>query len=214
MNTLHGWQRVSFVLLHVYVLGVCSVVLGAMSVQFVGKELPCPLCMLQRMAMLLAALGPMFIIKQTSVRGSDSKVDQSIGFGMSIIASVLGLFISGRQVLLHILPGNPGYGGVVFGLHLYTWAFIVFSTILLVSGLSLMFSRFMTVSKSLDRMGPASRVTVWVLRITIAANVISVFTESGTNWFLPDNPVQYELIEEFKEFLRSRSSDDGAQKAS
>ena len=38
--------------------------------------------------------------------------------------------MSGRQVLLHILPGDPGYGGEVLGLHLYSWAFIVFATII------------------------------------------------------------------------------------
>ncbi|MDB4775872.1 disulfide bond formation protein B [Phycisphaerales bacterium] len=213
MNTLHGWPRISFVLLHVYVLGVCGVVIGAFAVQFLGKELPCPLCVLQRMAMLLAAMGPMFIIKQTSVRESDSKIDGAIGFGMSIVASILGLYMSGRQVLLHILPGDPGYGDAVFGLHLYTWAFIVFSTIILVSGLNLMFSRFMTVGKLIDQPKMASRVTAWVLGIVVTANVASSFAEGGTDWFLPDNPTEYKLIEEFKEFLDSRSSAGDAQKA-
>ena len=37
-------------------------------------------------------------------------------------------------------------------------------------------------------------------------NVASALFESGTNWFLPDNPTNYQLIEEFREFLESRSS--------
>ncbi|MCP4797844.1 MAG: disulfide bond formation protein B, partial [Phycisphaeraceae bacterium] len=48
MTSSMNWQRLSFVLLHVWVLGVCVVVIGAFLVQFVGRELPCPLCILQR----------------------------------------------------------------------------------------------------------------------------------------------------------------------
>jgi hypothetical protein len=38
--------------------------------------------------------------------------------GMAIIAAALGAVAAGRQVLLHILPGDPGFGFPVFGLHL------------------------------------------------------------------------------------------------
>ncbi|MCP4837697.1 MAG: disulfide bond formation protein B [Phycisphaera sp.] len=195
-------------LLHVWVIGVCGVVVGAFVVQFVGSELPCPLCMLQRMAMLLAAMGPMYIIRRTAIAGAESTTDFSTGFGMSILASVLGLAISGRQILLHILPGDPGYGGAVFGFHLYTWAFIVFIVILLVSGLTLAAGSVMVVGPRIGRPDVWSRITGWVLGAVIAANAVSVFFESGFNWFLPDNPTNYELIKEFLEFLETRSGAD------
>ena len=215
MTSSMNWQRLSFVLLHVWVLGVCVVVIGAFLVQFVGHELPCPLCILQRMAMLLAAMGPMLIIRRATIAGSDSTADFSTGFGMSILASVLGLAISGRQTLLHILPGDPGYGDAVFGLHLYTWAFIVFIVILLVSGLTLVMGSMMVVGNRPGRPGAWTRITSWVLGVVITANAISVFAESGTDWFLPDNPTDYRLIEEFREFLKSRPSvaDPSVQKA-
>ena len=193
-----GWQRISFALLHVWVLGVCVVVIGAFLVQFIGRELPCPLCLLQRMAMLLAAMGPMFIIHRVTSVDSEPGADFSTGFGMSIIASVLGLAISGRQTLLHILPGDPGYGGAVFGLHLYTWAFIVFIVVILVSGLTLSAGSMMVVGTRRGRPGVWSRITGWVLGVVIAGNVVSALFESGTNWFLPDNPTNYQLIEEFR----------------
>jgi len=215
MTSSMNWQRVSFVLLHVWVLGVCGVVIGAFLVQFVGRELPCPLCILQRMAMLLAAMGPMLIIRRATIAGSDATADFSTGFGMSILASVLGLAISGRQTLLHILPGDPGYGDAVFELHLYTWAFIVFIVILLVSGLTLVMGSMMVVGNRPGRPGAWTRITSWVLGVVIAANAISVFVESGTDWFLPDDPTDYRLIEEFREFLKSRPSvaDPSVQKA-
>lgn len=216
MTKLCGWHRVSFVLLHVYVLGVCGVVLGAFGFQFIGKELPCPLCILQRMAMLLAAAGPMFIINRSSILDSDPKIDLAIGFGMSILAAVLGLWMSGRQVLLHILPGDPGYGGEVLGLHLYSWAFIVFATILLVSGITLILSRVMVIKTKFERPRVVSQLTFWVLGIVVSTNAISVFAESGTSWVLPDNPTEYKLIQEFKEFLKQRPREipSKSQKAS
>jgi hypothetical protein len=45
---------------------------------------------------------------------------------MSVIAAVGGACISIRQILLHIVPPDPGYGDPVLGLHLYTWALLVF----------------------------------------------------------------------------------------
>ena len=29
-----------------------------------------------------------------------------------------------RQILLHIMPGDPGYGSALLGYHYYCWAFI------------------------------------------------------------------------------------------
>lgn len=215
MNRTNILERFSFLLLHIWVLGVCGVVIGAFLVQFLYSELPCPLCMLQRMAMLLAAMGPMFIIRRTTVVGSDPSTDLSTGFGMSVLASVLGLAISGRQVLLHILPGDPGYGGAVFGFHLYTWAFIVFIVVLIVSGLTLASGSMMEVANRPGRPGVLSRITAWVFGVVIVANAVSVFFESGTEWFLPDNPSNYELIQEFLDFLKARSAagDGPAQNA-
>ena len=195
MNTLHGWPRISFVLLHVYVLGVCGVVIGAFAVQFLGKELPCPLCLLQRMAMLLAAIGPMFIIKQTSVGESDSKIDGAIGFGMSIVASILGLYVSGRQILLHILPGDPGYGSAVFGMHLYTWGVVVFVVVLAVSGLTMLFARQLHAPESSHPKSIVTTFLCWLFIGLILANVVATFVESGFHPFLPDNPTGYELLD-------------------
>jgi disulfide bond formation protein DsbB len=44
------------------ILVLCEVLLGGFAFQFVSGELPCPLCMLQRHAMMLCALGPAFLI--------------------------------------------------------------------------------------------------------------------------------------------------------
>ncbi len=40
----------------------------------------------------------------------------AVGQGMAIIAALLGALAASRQILLHILPGDPGFGSPVFGL--------------------------------------------------------------------------------------------------
>jgi energy-converting hydrogenase Eha subunit A len=175
------------------VLGLCGVLLGAFGVQFGYHEFPCPLCILQRMAMLLCALGPAFIIAQ-SRRGPVTTADIATGYGLSVLAAVGGAIISARQVLLHIVPPDPGYGFPVLGLHLYTWALVVFAVSILAAGLNLIFASALT-SKASHR----SWLTVFTLGLLgaiIVANLGAVFAQEGLHWTLPDEPTSYRLWED------------------
>lgn len=71
---------------------------------------------LQRMAMMFAALRPACII----LRARDGEVavtDCPTGAGMGLLGAAAGIVMSARQVLLRICPTDPGYGAPVFGLH-------------------------------------------------------------------------------------------------
>src|SRR4051794_3522406 len=95
------------------------------------------------MAMLLCAGGPAFIL--VKARQGDVDVgDFATGYGMSVLAALVGAGIAGRQVLLHVLPSDPGYGDPVPGLHLYAWSFIVFAAVLPDAGANLLFAREQT----------------------------------------------------------------------
>src|SRR5256885_13136851 len=48
-------------------------------------------------------------------------------YALSLFAAAAGLVFSTRQVLLHILPGDPGYGTALLGHHYYTLALIAFA---------------------------------------------------------------------------------------
>ena len=112
-------NRFGFWAAHFNILAICAVLIGAFVVQFGEGEFPCPLCILQRMAMMLCALGPAYVI--TKARDGEVKTtDFATGYGMSVVAAVGGASISIRQILLHIVPPDPGYGDPVLGLHLYT----------------------------------------------------------------------------------------------
>ena len=79
------------------------------------RDLPCPLCILQRAGFFAAGVG----IALNLVFGPKPS-----HYGVAIIGAIAGGIISMRQILLYIVPGTGSYGNPVFGLHLYTWAFI------------------------------------------------------------------------------------------
>lgn len=183
-STSHA--RIVYGLSHVYVLVISAVLLGAFWVQFFEQEYPCPLCILQRMAMMLAAMGAAFNLS-VGIRVRH--------FGMSIIASIMGMLISTRQILLHIAPGDPGYGTPMFGMHLYSWAWVVFLSVIFACGIHLMASKDQ--AKEDIPPPPRSAFTWFVLAlfgIIILANAIAVFFKLGWHWFLPDDPTGYRLL--------------------
>jgi disulfide bond formation protein DsbB len=184
-------NRLGFVLLHVYVLGMCAVLTGGFLVQFILSEFPCPLCMLQRVFMMLATIGPIYIIARSRT-GTVNTHDFATGYGLSIVASVGGAAVSARHVLLHIKPPDPGYGSAVFGLHPYTWALITFTASVLTAGASLALSPELEPMDS--RASALSTIVLWVFGAIILANAVVVFALEGFHWFLPSDPTRYELF--------------------
>lgn len=186
-------NRFGFWVAHFNIVVICIVLIGAFMVQFGEGEFPCPLCMLQRMAMILCALGPAYVI----IKARDGEVkttDFATGYGMSVVAAVGGASISIRQILLHIVPPDPGFGDPVLGLHLYTWALLVFVAVLVDSGLNLIFTRELEPRKV--EFGRLSRLVIWLLAAIVLANAVAVFAEEGLHWTLPDDPNSYRLFED------------------
>lgn len=183
------WAQVAFLVAYIGVLS------GAMFFfQFAMNELPCPLCITQRMAMMIASLGAVHVLVQ-SLRGTLSSSGFMTGLGLSIVGALLGAFMSARQILLHILPGDPGFGTAILGLHLYTWALVSFVVVLVFAGVLLIFgTEFMPVAPTSVVARTVVWVVIWIFVATIALNLIVVFIEEGFNAFLPDNPVRYELL--------------------
>ena len=183
------------------ILATCAVLLGALWAQFGAGEFPCPLCIIQRMAMMLAALGPAWLLCRAA-RGPVDAHDFAQCYACSILAALVGGTVSGRQVLLHIAPGDPGYGAPMFGMHLYTWAFVVFIVVVAVSGVQML---FLPKRSEVHRVGIGARSSVLLLGVIIAVNAVAVFVESGFHWYLPDNPTSNRLIDE----LRGKSDGEG-----
>lgn len=185
--------------LHLWVLAYCGVLLAAFALQFGLGELPCPLCMLQRYCMLLSSLGPFWIIVQAN-RGVLTLPNYQQGLGLAALGALLGAVISTRQILLHILPGDPGYGSAMFGAHLYTWALLTFFiTLLAVAALGIVAP--VTASEKAGtpvRQPLASTLTLGLFFLALAANAVMIIFLEGFAWVLPDDPTNYHLLEQVR----------------
>lgn len=124
MSTLprENLEALRFALNEVYALAVTAVIAAvltaAMVMQYAHGELPCPLCLLQRVAML----GVCFGLMQNFRNGFS---DRNLGY--SLLFSVFLLVVAIRQTLLDIYP-RPGHeyvGSAVLGLHMPVWSILI-----------------------------------------------------------------------------------------
>ena len=191
MRALRLIGPVGYLAVHLEILVLCSVLLGAFGVQFLEGELPCPLCILQRLGMMLAATGAAYMLVKWK-DGELSPLDYMTGHGMIILAALGGSFVSIRQILLHIMPGDAGYGDPVLGLHLYSWALVVFVCLIGSSAIGLLFGNWFLEGRA--RPGWWSRATLGLLAVLILANTVNIVLEQGFHFLLPDDPARYELL--------------------
>jgi disulfide bond formation protein DsbB len=168
-------------------LGLCAIALvlaAAFAAQLILGELPCPLCLLQRIQFALLAVGPILNVRH-GPRPSH--------YAMSLLVAVAGAAFAMRQILLHIMPGDPGYGSALLGYHYYTWAFIGFAvSIVLIAAMLLFDGQFKEDGAPLQA-GAFAQVAVWLVIALTALNVASTVLECGFA-ACPDNPVKYELL--------------------
>ena len=189
------WSRIAFWGIILFVVGYCGVLLAAMGVQIFGHEKPCPLCMLQRYAMILATIPAMWIVAD-ALRGKLTRARYASALGMSIVAATCGGFESTRQILLHIASStDPGYGSAVVGLHLYTWALITFVVVILFCGVALMCSGSVIPEAPTEgSLRTLAKVIEVAFLVVIALNVVLIVLLVGFSWVLPDDPAHSTLI--------------------
>ena len=193
VDTLAGklgfWAQVAFIFAYVGILSTAMFVF-----QFGMGEMPCPLCITQRMAMMAASLGPVYVIV-SSLRDRLTTTKFMVGLGMAVTGAVVGMVMSTRQIELHILPGDPGYGTAIMGMHLYTWALVTFLVVVLFAGALLLFGHeFQPIAPKAPWARTLAWIVVWAFVATIAINMLVVFAEEGFNLYLPDDPTGYVLF--------------------
>jgi disulfide bond formation protein DsbB len=193
------WSVLTFWGLHAWVVAYTVVMLSAFFIQFVKGEFPCPLCMLQRYGMILATLGALFVIMQAR-RGTLTMGRYAQGLGMGLISVLAGASVSVRQIELHILPGDPGYGEPFLRLHLYTWAFVTFVIVMIYVGVMLMLMpRGYPKAPAVGSTGwKVSTAIIWLFIGVVAANVVAIIFLEGFAPVLPDDPTGYTLIDQLK----------------
>lgn len=172
-------------------LAVSLILVVAFADQIVLGELPCPLCILQRVGFVGAALGLALNVK-FGPRPSH--------YAVVMISAFIGAMVSLRQTMLHIVPGTGTYGSAIMGMHFYTWALVIYGLIILGCAVMLLFDRqFLAAGEAdSDRSQRSWAATFGMAMVMLAAlltlaNGISTVLECAGG-LCPDNPVDYLLL--------------------
>jgi disulfide bond formation protein DsbB len=169
-----AWLNYGYLLLMMLVIAV--ILTTAMAMQYVGGELPCPLCLLQRVALF----GVCFGIIATFRFG-----DSGRNSGLSLMFAIFLLVVSVRQSLLDIYP-RPGHayiGSAVFGIHMPVWCVLIALALLIAYALKLALldgqrARTIPLSK-FPVLARAARAAGAFVIALCAINLVSVVVQCG-----------------------------------
>ncbi len=166
--------RIADLALLAVLVGLAAIITVAMGFQYIAGEIPCPLCLLQRLAMFGICFGIVLHVRN----GFDVR-----NIGMGLVWSLFLLIVSVRQVLINIeaRPGHAYPGSAVFGLHMPVWSVVIALVILLVFAVTLAVfdsARLSTTAPSptLKRIGAVTGLYVVAL---CAINLISAVLQCG-----------------------------------
>jgi disulfide bond formation protein DsbB len=166
-------------------LAVSAVLIFAFADQLVLNDLPCPLCILQRAAFVVAGFG-LALNLRFGPRASH--------YALVLIGALAGAVIASRQVLIHIVPGTGSYGHELLGLHFYSWAFVIFVVMVLGTAAMLLFDRQFAENKdSADRLTALSTAAFVLFGLLALGNGLSTVLECAGG-LCPDNPTDYLLL--------------------
>lgn len=166
-------------------LALIGMIVGANIFQFYHHELPCTLCLLQRLAMIAIAVGAAMNL----VLGPNPRY-----YGVILVSALLGLCVSIRQTLLHINPffdkatgmptleatANPAFGQPIFDVGLYVWGILIFATVILATGIVLFFrGQFEPAKPEPQWLSRIATIGVVTLFAVAALQSVAVFLECG-----------------------------------
>ena len=156
---------------------ICMVLLAAFYLQFTLAEIPCPLCLLQRVCFVAIGIGLCLNIRFGA---------KDTHYGLIILSCVVGFSISLRQVFLHLGPYDPGYGSPFLGLYLYAWSAIAFMVAVSLCGIALLFEK----NPNHKKPGRLLLTLIGFFSLVVLANAVMAFIECGPG-VCPANPVNY-----------------------
>jgi len=164
METL---QRILNVL---WVFVLCGVLLAAYGYQFLKHEIPCPLCMLQRLAIIGIATGVLMNLR-FGIRAEH--------YGLALLSALVGYTVSLRQISLHICPQFPTFGEPVLGYDLYVWAFIVFTCSILAAAILLILFGFFNHGAEQPVWGRLQKTAFGLVCLIVLVNIVTTLLECG-----------------------------------
>lgn len=156
---------------------MAGILTAAMTMQYAYGELPCPLCLLQRLAMFGVCFGAM----QNLRYGFSNR-----NTGYSLLFSIVLLVISVRQTLLDICP-RPGHeyiGSAVLGLHMPVWSVLIALALIMAHAVTLLLPNSGdhlrdAPASSFPRLGSLAAIMSAYVVALCAINFVSVVIQCG-----------------------------------
>lgn len=167
-------------------LAIDCILLFAFYDQLFKHDLPCPMCLLQRLGLVACSIAIILNLRH-GLRARH--------YGLFILSCVYGASMSLRQISLHVVPHESTYGNAFMGYHLYTWGFIAFSTFIFVAGIALLMPhQFVPQSQPITfKQQPAwIKFVILLTLLLLIGEAVSAFLECGFS--CDPNPVRYELL--------------------
>ncbi len=161
-------------------LVLCLILAIAFYYQLYFQELPCALCVLQRMGLSLIAIGLILNLKYGY---------KPAHYYIVIISATINSFMALTQVLLHIVPGSGNYGDAVFGIHMYTWNFVISMGFVLYASIAGLLS---SNNRKLKHQQYVKYIIILFL-VILSANILTVFAVCGM-YMCPSDPQHYWLF--------------------
>ncbi len=158
-KALNALELVSILL----VLGIAIV----MEVFF--SQIPCPLCILQRIGFYLTALGFLMNLR-FGLRPSH--------YSMVILGSLFTAVVALRHIAMNIVPGSGSQGPEVFEIHLYSWALVISLLLILVTTILSGFERQYVKPKTV-KLNYLTNSLFAILTTIISINIVTLFIERG-----------------------------------
>jgi disulfide bond formation protein DsbB len=152
------------------ILIISGVLVAAFGVQLFMGEQPCPLCFLQRLGMVGAAIGLVMNLRF----GIKAK-----HYGLTLLSCVLGAGVAIRQTVLHICPSEPSFGMPVLGLSLWVWSFLVFVCTILAVAILLFLFESNAPEEKIQKMNWFSKISVWILALVVFFNILTALHLCG-----------------------------------
>lgn len=144
--------------------GISVVLLLTLAIEFFLKESPCPLCLLQRVGLFLVAIGFLMNLRFTP---------HPRHYAMIILSGLFTAFVALRHIAINLTNPDGGFGSTFFGLHLYTWAFIVSMAIIIGATLIMSIERKYLPVRNNNTISPIAKV---MLATTILLLLINIGT--------------------------------------
>ena len=158
-----------------------AAIIGMLSYAFIDQfyfgELPCPLCLMQRMGFIIIGFALVLNIRCGA---------HASHYGWGIIGGLVGMMVSLRQMLLHILPGDQGFGKTFLELHFYTWAYVGYVGLL--AGLAIL---LMLPNRDVRSHSLFANVLVIAFILVVFVNLASTLLQCGIGP-CADDPVTYD----------------------